>query len=118
MKTKNTNESIKTSLLNKIKQLNSGGRLDLSIDEVKVLQDDEKLIEEVIEMNLLFGAFSTDIIKIENNSGELFDFIEERGSMVGFPVIYMENEIIILESAYGHGKEDKVYTSKAFAFIN
>ena len=69
-------------------------------------------------MNLLFGAFSTDIIKIENNSGELFDFIEERGSMVGFPVIYMENEIIILESAYGHGKEDKVYTSKAFAFIN
>lgn len=78
------------------------------VSRIKSLIKDEKLIDNMI-MNQ-YGFIPLEIKMVDLNSGEVG---LSQVSITTWPSFGVENGLIVLESAFGFGEEDKVFCKKA-----
>jgi len=113
-------KNLKITLAGKINNLEELGRVFITKEEVKLLSSDDFFINLCQEKQVVFGVEESDIKEMDHNNNGETSFEEQLridGCLMGFPVVEIEGDDIVVESCFGWGSEDRVVCKRVFMEI-
>ena len=91
----------------------------MSNGKVLSVKDVEEWVQYRGFSETLYGVEFKNIVKLEiNHPVEFFEAMNSvyvsSSALTGFPIVYVENDLIVLESSYDSKLQDKIYCKEVF----